>query len=590
MNGHSSQSVESPAAGRAQVHDGVRRANSTVDAVDPLSWSRTTWLRTPGGRQVLVRVDEPVSGRARGALVIVPSIARESTVPFRRIRALAIRAADAGFVTLSLSLGGDGESQGLGFDDDLVRVWSDEVAATIEAAAEACPELPVNLVGWRLGGALAYAQIASDPPNPLVNGSVLLWEPASGTSFLRQHQNLRRFASTVTPLPHGVEVCGMHFTSDQARSLAALKVPRSLPDGSAFTVVREENPRDVMRLTLGSPHFVEVDVRLADSFVDRLRSGPSREYVPVPHVPEATWTEPGAGEVRETQVLVGEHRLPGVLTRSPGIGCTSAVVFTAIGAELRAGPGGTWTRAARELAPEGVVSLRMDRRYLGEDIDITMSREPYPYTEQSVRDVEEAADYLGAVAEASVTGVGACSGGWSLLRASAEGGFASVLAINPIHWDPDPRNYDEDFYERTYQAEGAFAQTLSVAASRDDEESPHPPPRPGWQMRIDPLLHRLARRFPRLRGFVRGDRRSDRVPALLELVPADTEAILAMGPGEAAVFRAKGGPGYIAKPRNAAHTRLIVDPAVDHSLFSAGSRNAVCELLRDQVAPRTTAP
>lgn len=587
MNGRGFDTVGTRLPGQQQWCDDVRRANTTGGAAGPLSEARMTWLRTADGRHVLARVDEPVSGSARGALVVVPSFGRESTVPFRRLRALAVRAADAGYVTLSPSLGGDGESQGVASGADLLATWSAELDAAIEAAAEAVPGRPVNVVGWRLGGALAYAQVAASPPNPLVSGEVLMWEPVSGASFIRQHQNLRRFASPVAPVSEGVELCGVHLSPEQARSLGALKVPRSLPPGVPASIVRESDPRAVLQLTLGSPHFVKVHAADVDGLVARLRGGETAPFEPVPDVRSATWVEPGVGEITETVVLVGTDRLPGVITGSPGVAPTCAVLFTAIGAELRTGPGATWTRAARECAPDGVVSLRMDRRHLGEDTDVTDPHEPYPYTEQSVRDVVAAAHHLRASIGTPVLGVGACSGGWSLLRGTADGVFTAVLAINPIHWDPDPANYDDDFYQRTYQAEGAFAETISAAAGPDAEGGTS---RPGWRMRIDPALHRLARRFPRLRGLLRGDRRTDRVPALLRLVPAETDAVLAMGPGEAAVFRAKGGSGHMAVARNAAHTRLVVDPCIDHSLFAAAGRDMIRRLLRDEIVERASSP
>lgn len=567
----------------------IGRPNTTRGLEGPLSTARMTWLTTRAGRHVFTRVDEPVGGSAIGALVVVPSLGRETTVPFRRLRALAVRAADAGYVVLSPSLAGDGESEDAPPEADLVEEWAAEVEAALAAAAAAVPGRPVNVVGWRLGAALAHRHeqaARSGAAVTPVSGAVILWEPVAGSSFLRQHQNLRRFASPVALAADGVELCGTFLTRAHAASVQALTVPRREPEGASFRIVRERDPKAVLQLTLGSPHFVEVALAGTDEMVAGLTSGEFAPYVPVPEHLDASWRDEQGRLVVETLVEVGAHRLPGVLTRSPEMPAQRGVLYTAIGSELRAGPGGTWTRSARELAPEGVVGLRMDRRTLGEDTDVTQPAEPYPYTEASVEDVRAGADYLRSHALEGVFGVGACSGAWSILRGAEDDRFTAVIAVNPVHWDPDPDHYDEAFYERTYRSEGAFAQVLESAGAEpaaEGEDAPHT----GWRLRVDPYLHRLARKYPRLRGFLRGDRATDRVAYLLEPVASSATVALAMGPGEEAVFRAKGGPVFLAATDHRDRFRVEVDEGIDHSLFSLRSRETVRTLTRELVLGTT---
>ncbi len=568
--------------GEAGVLTDVRRPNAT-GKTGPDSYARMTWLRTRNGRALAVRVDEPADGQAIGALVIVPSFGRESTVPFRRLRALAVRAADRGYVTVSVCLGGDGESQDLDPGADLVGQWLEEVDAAVAAAAAAVPGRPVNVAGWRLGASLAHAHAQACQAQPglaAITGRIVLWEPASGSSFLRQHQNLRKFATPVPPVDSGVELCGVRLSDAQAASLSGLPGPRAA-SGEREHLIKERDRKEVLQLTLGSPHHVLTELPACDEIISHFLSAAADAFTPVPQADVATWRTAGGDLIEETFVVVGPHRLPGVVTRSPQAEARTSVVYTAIGSEMRSGPGNCWTETARALAPSGVVGLRMDRRFLGEDTDVTSPREPYPYTETSVEDVVEAAGFLEHAVGAPVLGVGACSGAWCLMRGSASGKFSSLLAINPIHWDPDPEHYDEAFYERTYQAEGAFAQTLDAAAGDAAGAGGTSGGHPSWRVRIDPFLHELAIRFPRLRSWLRGDLRTDRVPAMLRGVPAQTTTVLVMGTGEAAVFRAKGGMAYLAGGRRAANVRMKVDPGVDHSLFAQASRDRVEELVTE---------
>ncbi|MBO3129870.1 hypothetical protein [Dermatophilus congolensis] len=576
----------------------VIRENGVGDDGRVSSTSRLTWLTTTSGRPVLARVDEPAGGQARGAVVVVPSVGRETTVPFRRLRALAVRAADAGFVAVSLFLGGDGESPDVPADLDLVSVWGEEVEAAVAAAGAAVPDRPVSVVGWRLGGALAFAHVqavAAAEEGVVVTpvtGSVVLWEPVSGASFLRQHQNLRKFASPVEVVDEGVELCGYHFSEGHAASLKGLKAPRRAGEGDVFEIVREPDPKAVLQLTLGSPHFVQTRVEDADALVGRLASGVEGPFMPVPQVRDARWEDASGRVVEESIVLVGPDLLPGVLTSSPEAGVHGAVLYTAIGSELRAGPGNAWTAAARALAPHGVLGLRMDRRELGETTDVRYPGEPFPYTETSVEDVLHGAAWLRQRGGVDVFGVGACSGAWSVLRAAAsEGAFNGVVAVNPVHWDPDSSNYDEAFYAKTYRSEGAFSQVLSAAGDGAEEEddaqsSDTASSRGGMRMWFHEFLHDMAIRFPRLRGLLRGDRRTDRVAALLTPVDRRTVTVLALGLSEAAVFRAKGGPMFMRTPRLDGRFRLQVDERIDHSLFAQTSRQVVFDAVQSLLVER----
>src|SRR4051812_23332430 len=76
----------------------------------------------------------PISGPAAIAIVIVPPFGYEAVSAHRSLRALAIRAAEAGLDAWRIDLDGTGDSAGDDRDPDRVAAWTATIAAAIEAA------------------------------------------------------------------------------------------------------------------------------------------------------------------------------------------------------------------------------------------------------------------------------------------------------------------------------------------------------------------------------------------------------------------------------------------------------------------------
>lgn len=567
---------------------------------------RFTWV-DGSGRAVSVRVDTPPTERVRGAVVLVPSFAREAVVSYRTVRAMAVHAARAGFLACTFSLSGDGDSQDLAPGEDTVAAWLADVRAVRDFAARlvGAPQAarPVHVVGLRLGGALVQhlhrEDIANDDASG-VRGAYVAWEPVSGRAFLRHHVNLRSTGVPGEAVDDGVELDGFLLRDEVSASVRGLEAarradatplpPTGLTEGELH-VRFEADRRASARLALGATYFAHVP---ADSIGELLAALPAGPEGRAPAwTPAASATFPTTDEdghvhlVTETHVAIGPRQVPGILTRHEGITPRAGLALSAMGAEVKWGPGRVWTRAARDLAPRGVVSLRADRSGIGDDVDPGIVHEPEPYTDEAVGDTAAAIDHLRGLlpSGALIAGAGVCAGSWSLLRAACVTDIDAVVAVNPVHWNPDTSLYTRAFYDHYHGTEApaldnpAGEDSLTVTASLRD-------PRRVLARVKKTCSRELALRMPRLRSRLRPEVPIDQVRYLLDHVRGGTCLILVLGHEEQRIFAGKGGRRAAARARRHGVEVEVTQPAdLDHSLLSERARRETLRLLRRVCVP-----
>lgn len=533
----------------------------------PQAQSRVThtWV-TSGGRALCVRVDSPLSGTARGSVVIVPPIGRETVVAFRSLRALAIAAARHGLVAYSFDLTGQANSGPSRGHLDLASAWRHDVAEVIASAQKRSPELPLTAVGLRLGATILSGLELKD----IVT---ILWEPVSGTAYLRQQRRLRKVAVDQAVVPDGVELYGLHLTEEQALSVASLKAPKSLPSFDVAKTqrisIRQEVDRSVADSLYNiSPHYARIPHTSIEEICAGLATGPE-----VPYECEsvsAVVHQIGETSCTELHIPVGPLRLHGILTlpRTPP---RAAVLFLSMGSETKSGPGDLWTRAARHLAQQGVASLRVDRQLTGEDTDPDATYEPAPYRNESVQDTQDALTVLRLHCQGPIYGVSVCSGGWYLLHCAPSAGFSGMLIVNMIHWEIDGSKLDDAFYRREFAKPAKFSidsETNESGLSRIKQAG------------LERAKRRLLYTSPKLHDLLKGRSRSASVDPLLRKAPPGCEVRLVMGQRDAITFESRGGRDAV---RNAylRGVHLIIDhnPELDHSILSEGARRAVLRTL-----------
>lgn len=536
---------------------------ATTPEVETGAWRerrRLGWARSQG-RAIAVRVDGP-DGPACGAVVVARPAGREAVVALRTTSALAHRAVAAGFVTFSFSWSSEGDSEDLAGSDDLAEAWTADLATVVRQARDLVgDELPVHIIGLRLGATIARRVLQDGP------GRTVCWEPISGRSFVRYHRMIRADSVGVPVCDDGVELDGDWYSADQVASLATLRAPRSGPG-----VVMEADRRAALRIGLGAPYFAHVPLASIDRIVDDLPRGETRRLPSWAAETSAQMTLADGDRVVETWTAVGPRGLPAIVTTSPGVRPHLGAVFTAMGSEIKAGPGRLWARSARELAPLGLLSVRADRSLIGDDTVPDCVDEPRPYTDRSVEDVAAAAALV-RKAGVPVLGVGLCAGAWSLLRAAEAGDLDEIVAVNAVHFNPHEDVYDEAFY-RHYHGEEAPALAQAAAPGAEPAEADRPSLRQRWARATETASKEIAIRYPRLRSALRDDVPVDSVGMLLDAVPAGTRLDLLFGAEEHRIFAGKGGRRAAAKARRRGlAVEVTRDDALDHSLFSRAGRD-----------------
>lgn len=521
-----------------------------------------TWVMR-SGRALDVRVDEPTD-QARGILVVLPPLGRESVVAFRTLRFLCTEAADRGLIVLYASLSGEGDSEGLPPAMDPVTAWYEDVDALVSTAREAAPGLPVHVLGVRAAAALTRAVPAHD-------GEVrLLWEGISGRSYLRHHTRIRRL-SIAMPLERGtVELPGQFFTEAQADALGRLALTDApLPPG--FVTWKEEDPEVQVQLGLCSPHQVQVPYNAVRRLLDQIPLHPQQRTVAWPVEKRAIVTTSSGSHVEEHHVVL-EHSLTGILTIPPGTP-RAGLVLTASGAELKSGPGSLWATLARILAEDDVMTLRADRRTLGDDTVVSVPHEARPYTAEAVTDVADAVDFLRHRASAPVAISGVCAGGWAGLNAARQTAVDLCVAVNPLTWATDYTIFNEDYYHRLFEAETGV----------EAEELVDPEPQPAWKDTLDArkliTKRRLLRYFPGLKDLIRGrpDPEGATPSELLLQIPSRTDVHLVLG-----AYEYQGLPerSVLTGPRRPVRNLTLERLDIDHSLLSYAAQRAFIEHLR----------
>lgn len=536
-----------------------------------------TWVDA-NGRALAARVDFPADREAVGAVVVVPSIGQEFIVSFRTTRALTMHAAQAGFVGITFAFSGHGDSHPLPSDADALSAWQEDLAAVSELARRILgDDRPVHFVGLRVGAAILRTLPADGA------GIRLLWEPISGSSYLRQHRAIRQYTVSVPPVADHVELEGHVLTPKQAAALKRLHVPRRAGTLQGNEVLRLESDQEVARrLALGSLYHALLPLGAIREIVGCLTPGGKGSLALWQPVREATLVMPDGCQVKEVLCDIGPHQLSAVLCKPVAGTIRIGMCLTAMGSEIKSGPGGLWARTARELASAGVMSVRADRSGLGEDIDPCRIDEPRPYVESSVSDVQESVAFLRAHIDRStpVWASGICAGAWSVFRAAARGGIDRVIAINSIHWNPDPNVYTEAFYERFHRERPVHAVAGATAVI--------PPTgllrRARWVARRATQVGRrkVADIFPSIPLLLRPDVPRDAVGMLLSPIPPSCQVELVMGENEEVMLRAKGGRIALAfARRRRVHIRTHVSGSIDHALMSEAGRRTIIEILRD---------
>lgn len=423
----------------------------------------------PGGEECFGWL-HPGTDSAGLGVVFCGSMGREDACFHRSLRHMALAAADRGLPALRFDYPGTGDSAGDELDPGRVPAWIASVSHAIDALKRETGVARVCLVGIRLGALLA-ATAASARTD--VAGLVAIAPVVSGRTFVRELKALGSTDGSGRPAvdENGVlEAGGFAIAHDAQGALSALDLLKleQLPAPRVLVVARDDIPPDMRwsvhlqqhggvvenpeipgyTAMLGglSPHetlvptdMVEATIRWMAALGDAVQA--PRQAV-TSQLPSGLKIHPRAGTagkaVRERAwsmegpggPLVGilSTADDGVTAERPG------VLLLPPGGDRRVGSSRLLVHAARRLAAQGHVVLRLDVGGLGDSPAHAGQRDNWPYNPAVLDDIAQVVEVMRRELGVSRCAVaGHCSGAYNALRTAIAGSrIDAVVMVNPL--------------------------------------------------------------------------------------------------------------------------------------------------------------
>jgi pimeloyl-ACP methyl ester carboxylesterase len=443
--------------------------------------------------------------KGRRGVVIAGAHGHEDLCSRRFLKLLADRAAEADMPTLQFDYPGCGNAAGDHSTPGQVAAWTAGINAAIDRLKHECGVADVILVGFRLGALLAPLAAAGRDD---VAGLMLLAPPASGKAYVREITAMSRMIDA--PLAsrsggegvfaEGREAAGFRLSHETLADLAALDWRQAVADLPALPM---------LLMTSGKP-LSAADIRHGEAAANimtaefegypLLMCDPTANRIPFAVLDHCTvWisaqgaTGADTGEALSggvAQVLDGPHyteepvligpapAISGVLCRPKGRhAATEPVIFLNAGGVPHVGWARGTVEAARDLAAEGVASLRVDLPGLG------LSGEPEPgrlflYDSRIRHDVVRAIDWMEQAGFPAVGLVGTCSGAFQAFHAArADRRVRTLTMINPLCFAWNSSYALEMAVWKTYEtSRAAFGQNAAAAMQEQRE-----PAAPSWR-------------------------------------------------------------------------------------------------------------
>lgn len=539
-----------------------------------------TWFGPPD-RRLFGWVHRPGDGRARGVAVLCPPLGHEEANALPALQALADRLAEGGVAALRFAYRGTGDSAGWWEEPGRLDDWVASVDEAILFARRGHGG-PVVLVGMRMGALLAAEAVARGGK---VEGLVL-WDPCpSGRDFLRVERTLLSAGYGAGQRGDG-SVSGPAFTypADTAAALGTLSLAPPEPDSAHATLVlaRTDSRVDPLRAAFAAagadwktatgqadlldvpPDMLTVPEETVEGirhWIDRVAEGPA-EPVRFETVDAAEVAQGARGAVTERPTWLGPHRLFAMVTDPPGGPALGAPIlaFVTAGALDHTGPGRLWVELARQLATEGIRSVRFDIDGIGETFGRSDRVRQVPKPPEAIDDVVDAVEALAAAGLSSGSGdvilVGLSSGAYHAIEAGLRLRLAGVAAVNPglTSWVPELAQGTVDARRRAFRPLPRPLRALAVRHRRAA--------RVIWRAVLQLLVGRSA--FHPVAGVSRGG-----TPMLLVSSRADAEQF------EPSLY-------WRVVRRRLGHRGLLevaVLPGSDHSLYTPEGRRDACPIL-----------
>ncbi|MEN0115839.1 MAG: alpha/beta fold hydrolase [Agrobacterium cavarae] len=428
-------------AGFASSQMSVSTQQTSVD--HPVTFANTVGLYKPA--------DVSLSGEgADTAVLFVSSWGFEELCARKFWRLLAGDLATRGLSSMRFDYPGTGDAIDPVDYDKGLDLWLDSIRAAAAKLRELSQTRQLILIGHGLGALLAWK--AAETMDNVV-GLALAAPALSGRHWLREFVALSRVANP-DALQHRAQASGpamgeQVFPDSLAASLRTIAITSStsVPAPNIFLLKQENRPADEQFAT----HLAALDTELRamvfpgyNNFVrDVLFSVPSLKAIEM----LSGWAadiaakqggktavlqqeasvqglspQPLAGDgFQERPVRFGDHkRLYGIMCEPLGGRQGATVIVSPTGYERMSGWGRISAQMCRELARQGIASLRFDGANVADSPPAAGAPEQILYHASQLTDVMAAVDFLEAENQLPVVVTGRCSGAWVAFKSAVK--------------------------------------------------------------------------------------------------------------------------------------------------------------------------
>ncbi len=428
-------------AGFASSQMSVSTQQTSVD--HPVTFANTVGLYKPA--------DVSLSGEgADTAVLFVSSWGFEELCARKFWRLLAGDLAMRGLSSMRFDYPGTGDAIDPVDYDNGLDLWLDSIRAAAAKLRELSQVRQLILIGHGLGALLAWK--AAETMDNVV-GLALAAPALSGRHWLREFGALSRVANP-DALQHRAQASGpamgeQVFPDSLAASLRTIAISSatSVPAPNILLLKQENRPADEQFAThLGA---LDADLRSVvfpgyNNFVrDVLFSVPSLKAIEM----LSGWAadiatkqggktamlqqeasvqglspQPLAGDgYQERPVRFGDHkRLYGIMCEPLGQRQGATVIVAPTGYERMSGWGRISAQMCRELARQGIASLRFDGANVADSPPAAGAPEQILYHASQLTDVMAAVDFLEAENQLPVIVTGRCSGAWVAFKSAVK--------------------------------------------------------------------------------------------------------------------------------------------------------------------------
>lgn len=380
-------------------------------------------------------------------------------------RITAERFADIGVPSLRFDYPSTGDALDVDHAPDGIASWERSVIEAAERlkslsgcdriilVAQGLGAMLAQRVGSRVEGVDAIVMLG-----PVLNGRAYLRELSVWSQFINHHlgvsddhapQGKATIAGLVMPAEIAVELAKLKIATPEATAAARyliLERPARSDDTTFADSLRalgafvEQQAFEGYDALVTDPLFSTMPMETV-SFLAEWMDANTSAAPNVVRSASSVISEPLAGDgFEELPVRFGEYNhLVGVVCRPLGEPTGNSVLFLATAYDRHCGWGRAIVEMARNLAREGIASLRFDSANAGDSPPRPGAPEQILYSPAQYEDARCAIDLLERFARRPIMVAGRCSGGYLAFRAVvADERLRAAVSINPFvyYWDP----------------------------------------------------------------------------------------------------------------------------------------------------------